>query len=142
MIVKVKGRGEFEVPKAFLQSFEQYGSGWQTVLLSHLFDVDVQRSGEDPDVSVRDTPHGALHVTVSQPRWESLDSEVTFTLTHFEHSGEEDEPDRTQDVLIKTPKTEFTLPRVLTRVKLGKDPESWPRRFLVDLLGLSERMCP
>jgi len=92
-----------------------------------------------------------VRLTLSQALWSRLgSSKLTFTLQDLleyrgdierEHERERDlDPDADRlDFSVLIPMNSFVFPKVLTRIKLGPDDERWPRRFFVDLLGLSEK---
>lgn len=152
--VTVKGLGGFRLPTAFLLPFEEYGERWLAELLVTVFGIDNKSvkavlRNERPDLltvegAASEEPQGEeVHLQLSKALWSRLgSSKVTFTLQDLRdyRSDEDIEHDPEQlDFTVVMPTDSFSFPRILTRIKLGPDHERWPRRFFVDLLGLSEK---
>jgi hypothetical protein len=148
--VTIQDVGEFDLPAAFLRTFEKYKDNWLEVVLRDLFGAESEAASMSVENADPESEE-PVHVTLSSRLWTRVrDTRVTFTLADLDsHATEDEEADdskseresESRDLSvpqIDTPETRFPLPQVVTAAKLGPDPSLWARRFFVCLLGLSE----
>lgn len=154
--VTIQDVGEFDLPAAFLRTFDKYKENWLEVVLRDLFGAESEAASMSVENADPESEE-PVHVTLSSRLWTRIrDTRVTFTLADLESQAAEDDQatedeeaddsksereSESRDLSvpqIDTPETRFPLPQVVTAAKLGPDPSRWARRFFVCLLGLSE----